>query len=228
MRLLLIRLDEQEFELLWTHHHLLLDARSFVVIFQELFACYEAGQRGEALTLPPVRPFQDFVEWFKQQDWSQAEQFWATQLKGFKAPTPLLTNSWPKPKEPDETFGEMESAVSEDITARLKTLAQENEFTVNTIIQGAWALLLSRYSSEEDVLFGAVRAGRRSTIPGCDSTVGLFINTVPMRVEVNPNASVAAWLKKLRADWVKIRAFEHTPLVKVQGQTGSSGGNFAF
>ncbi|MBI2948517.1 MAG: AMP-binding protein [Verrucomicrobia bacterium] len=112
--------------------------------------------------------------------------------------------------------GALELRLTATVTARLQALASENHFTLNTIIQGAWALLLSRYSGEPEVLFGGTRACRRSSVPGADAMIGLFINTLPVRVRVPPRRPLLPWLGELRRQWVAMRDYEHTPLVKVQ------------
>jgi len=106
--------------------------------------------------------------------------------------------------------------LSQATKSALKTFAKENGLTLNTLVQGAWALLLGRHSGTEDVVFGAVRAGRRSTVPDADSIVGLFINTVPVRARLEADAPLVPWLRTLREEWVVVRDHEHTPLAKIQ------------
>ena len=103
-----------------------------------------------------------------------------------------------------------------ETTAALKALAERHLLSLGTFVQGAWALLLSRYSGEEDVVFGAVRSCRRSSVEGADSIVGVFMNTVPIRVRVPLDASLLPWLKGLRLQQVPLLKYEHTPLVDVQ------------
>ena len=105
----------------------------------------------------------------------------------------------------EEVRGEQQIGLSEAVTAALKRIARENKLTLNTMLQGAWALLLSRYSGEEDVVFGAVRACRRSTVEGAESMVGLFINTVPLRVFVPRDSPLLTWLANLRNAWMALR-----------------------
>ncbi|NJS12148.1 MAG: amino acid adenylation domain-containing protein [Microcoleus sp. CSU_2_2] len=147
----------------------------------------------------------------------QAETFWRTALDGFTTPTPLVVDQVTNRGNYQESgHGEAECQLSESTTAALKSLAQAHELTLNTLVQGAWALLLSRYSGEEDVVFGATRACRRSTLAGGESMVGILINTLPIRVRVSPDLSLLTWLAELRQQWISLRDYEHTPLVKVQ------------
>ncbi|HEV2436616.1 MAG TPA: condensation domain-containing protein, partial [Verrucomicrobiae bacterium] len=215
MRVALFRLGNSNSQFLWTFHHLLLDGRAVVLVLNEVFAFYEAFRRGEDLELPPLQPFREYLDWLQQQDWSMAETFWRRTLKGFAAPTPPGV-TYASDQEVEPIRGEQEIDLSQSVTAALKSLARKNGLTPNTVLQGAWALLLSRYGREQDVVFGAIRAGRRSNVPGAGAIVGLLINTVPVRVRVAPEQPLVAWLQTLRQSWNALRDFEHTPLVKIQ------------
>jgi amino acid adenylation domain-containing protein len=216
MRVALFRLGESASQFLWTIHHLLLDGRAVVMVLNEVFAIYEALLRREELELPPPRPYREYIDWLQQQDWSTAETFWRQVLKDFAAPTPLGVAHLPG-NGGAPIRGEQQIGLSEPVTTALKALARKNGFTPNTLLQGAWALLLSRYSREEDVVFGAVRACRRSNVPGAGAIVGLLINTVPLRIRVAPAMPVATWLRTVREAWNTLRDFEHTPLSDIQG-----------
>ncbi|MCL4176656.1 MAG: amino acid adenylation domain-containing protein [Verrucomicrobia bacterium] len=215
MRVALFRLGDTQHQLVWTFHHLLLDMRGIVIVLKEVFAFYEAFQRGEDLELPQPRPYRDHIECLRRQQPGEAETFWRQTMKGFAAPTPLVVAHVAR-EEAGETR-EQETRLSGAVTNALNSLATENKFTLNTVVQGAWALLLSRYSGEEDVVFGAVRACRRSTVEDAESIAGLFINTLPVRVRVNPELPLLPWLVELRQTWTALRPFEHTPLASIQG-----------
>jgi amino acid adenylation domain-containing protein len=217
LRLTLLRCGEARSRLIWTFHHVLLDGRSFVLILREVFAHYEAFRAGTELRLERPRPYRDYIGWLQEQDFSKAEGFWRNALKGFATPTPLVVDHVSSAdREAEIRKGDKEIRLSTEITSALRALADKNELTLNTIVQGAWSLLLSRYSNESEVLFGVTRACRRSTIDGADAMVGLFINTLPMRVRVNPEATLIPWLKELRSQSIAMRAYEHTPLEKVR------------
>jgi amino acid adenylation domain-containing protein/non-ribosomal peptide synthase protein (TIGR01720 family) len=238
MRLALVRLDGDSSRFVWTHHHLLLDGWSGALLLREVFTTYEALRRGEQVRFEHRRPFRDYVAWLNRQDLSKAEAFWRENLKGFDAPTPLvidrtnagtnggtqgLGESTEGVSESTEGIGERKEGVgerkvqlSEETTSRLQTLARKHGLTLNTILVGAWALLLNRYSQEETVVFGATVAGRPPSMPGVETMVGLFINTLPIRVRIHEEAELAAWLKVLQAEQVELREYEYSPLVEVQ------------
>jgi len=218
MRLALFRVEAAKYQCVWTFHHVLLDGRSFPLVFKELFAFYEAFCRVQELQLEKPRPYRDYIDWLDKQDFTKAESFWRRTLNGFTAPTPMLVNGDHRTKsDEEEGYGKQEIRLTETLTSALQSLAQQQQITLNTLVQGAWAVLLSRYSSEEDVVFGATRACRRSALKGAESMVGLFINTLPVRVCVSGEKLLLPWLKELRLQWMAMRDYEHTPLVKVQG-----------
>jgi len=216
MRLTLFRLREQDYRLIWSFNHVLVDARSFTSVLADVFTFYEAFREGRNVELQPPRPYEDYVRWLRRCDLKGSETFWRNQLKGFTAPTPLCSQQCDMGNGDEMVCGEVETHLSAEDTQNLKDLAAKNNFTLNTVVQGAWALLLSRYTREEDVVFGVVRACRRSSIEGADSIVGLFINTLPMRVRVPADSSLIPWLKELRAQQVRLRDYEHSPLIEVQ------------
>jgi hypothetical protein len=213
MRLALFKVSESSYQLVWTFHHAILDGRSFTIVLEEVFKFYDAFCCGKDLYLPQPPSYQDHIQWLQQQDWSKSEDYWRKLLKGFSAPTPLLVDTIPSDKS---GFGQQEIRLSKKITQMLESLAQEHQITLNTIVQGAWALLLSRYSGETDVVFGATRACRHSSVAGSESMVGLLINTLPVRFCVSPDKSLIPWLKELRSQWVELRNYEHTPLYNIQ------------
>jgi amino acid adenylation domain-containing protein len=215
MRWRVFRLGDDHFRCLWTIHHLLADGRSALVILREVFALYEAFSRGSDVQWPVPPSFREHVSRLDRQDRQAAESFWRKTLQGFTAPTPLVVDR-PSDSRFDGSPIEREMRLRPETTAALKALADRHLLSLGTFVQGAWALLLSRYSGEEDVVFGAVRSCRRSSIEGAESIVGVFMNTVPIRVRVPWDASLVPWLKGLRLQQVPLLRYEHTPLVDVQ------------
>lgn len=225
MRLALFRLQESVYQFVWTFHHALLDGRSLSIMIKEVFSFYDAFCAGKELQLPQPRPYQDHITWLKQQNWSEAEGFWRNLLQGFTAPTPLLVDS---NSHESGGFGEQTIRISEKTTAMLQSFAQQHQLTLNTLVQGAWALLLSRYSGESDVVFGATRACRHSSVAGSESMVGLLINTLPVRVKVLGETQLLTWLQELRSQWLALRDYEHIPLVNIQRWSDVPGGTALF
>ena len=215
MRLALFRVDESDYHCAWTFHHVLLDGRSFPIVFQELFAFYEAFCQGKSIHLKPSRPYRDYIAWLKQQNLSQLELYWRQVLQGFRAPTPLMVPILSS-RYQGGGYSQQHIQVSATTATALKAIAHKYQLTLNTLMQGAWALLLSHYSNKEDVVFGTVVSGRPPALTGVESMVGLFINTLPLRVHVSPDQSLLSWLKNLQFQQLELRQYEHSPLGQVQ------------
>jgi amino acid adenylation domain-containing protein/non-ribosomal peptide synthase protein (TIGR01720 family) len=217
LRLALLRLADDLYHFCWSSHHLLLDGWSTPLLFKEAFMLYRGINRGEEVKLEVSRSYREYIEWLQGQDLEQAEQYWRERLRGFSAPTPLgVDHPAPDLLSPDD-YSEQKIHLSQATTTVLQALARHHQLTLNTIVQGAWALLLSRYSRQQDVVFGATVSGRPANLEGVERMVGPFINTLPVRVKVREQAGVMEWLKGLQAEQVEMREYEYSPLVEVQG-----------
>ncbi|MCS6844354.1 MAG: condensation domain-containing protein, partial [Caldilineales bacterium] len=216
LRLTLIRLADDVHELVWTHHHALLDGWSLPILLKEVFTFYEAARRGKLAALPAARPYRDYIAWLKRQDMAAAEAFWRRTLAGFTAPTPLPVARPADPGQP-QRVAEQEVWLDAEATAALQATARALGVTLNTLVAAAWGLLLSRYADADDVVFGATVSGRPADLRGAEGMVGLFINTLPVRVRVAEDQPLGRWLQAFQAQQAELRQYEHTPLVQVQG-----------
>ncbi|MBW4636661.1 MAG: amino acid adenylation domain-containing protein [Gloeocapsa sp. UFS-A4-WI-NPMV-4B04] len=218
MRFTLIQIAEATYHFIWSHHHLLLDGWSLPLIFQEVISYYKAFCQSESLFLAQPRPYRDYIAWLQQQNLSQAEAFWREKLKNFTAPTQLWVDQNPGQLPNQEaSYEQQKTKLSVATTTALKSLAQQQHLTPNILIQGAWALLLSCYSSELDIVFGAAVSGRPYSLINVESMVGNFINTLPVRVQVNSEEFLLPWLKQIQAQQLESQQYEYSPLVEVQG-----------
>jgi hypothetical protein len=203
------------FGFVWTFHHLLLDGWSLPLLMRELAAVYAALREGRGASLPPVRPFADYVAWLQRRDPAREEVFWRGELAGFTAPNALGVVA-PARAEGAEGHDEHRLQLSREVTAELQALAARHKVTLQTVTLGAWALLVGRYSGQEDVVFGNTVSGRPAALPGVESMAGMFINTLPARAWVEDAAPLAPWLRKLQERQLAWREHEHTPLALVQ------------
>jgi amino acid adenylation domain-containing protein len=217
MRVTVFTRGESEHLMVWTFHHALLDGRSFPILLNEVFQFHEAFAAGSELDVPLPRPYRDYIRWREDLDIGPSEAFFREALKGFTVPTQLPA-AHPAPEGAKPDYSDQQRKLSPEATAALLALARQNQLTMNTLVQGAWALLLARYGREEEVVFGVTRACRRSALggQGTDGMVGIFINTLPLRVPVRLDEPVIPWLKGLRARWNALRDHEHTPLVQIR------------
>jgi amino acid adenylation domain-containing protein/non-ribosomal peptide synthase protein (TIGR01720 family) len=221
LRITLVRVGGEEHRLIWSSHHLLFDGWCFPLLLSEVFALYEAAVAGrEAHLPPPPRPYRDYIAWLAERDQAAAERYWRRTLAGFTAPTPA-------PFDHPSILGGAEGSHAADYyertavlpasrTAGLESLAQRLQVTLNTLVQGAWALLLSRYAQVSDVVFGAVVSGRPAELPGVESMVGLFINSLPVRVEIPQDEAASSWLARLQAGQFEQSQYAWTPLARIQ------------
>jgi amino acid adenylation domain-containing protein len=217
MRISLIRLTDDAYQFVWNQHHLLLDGWSGSLVLREVFAYYEAHRQGQALELPVPRAYRDYIHWLQQQDPARAERFWRSVLAGFTAPTPLGMEQPPGPSSDGPDYLQQYLELSTEATTALRLFARQNDLTLNTLVQGAWAFLLSRYSGRRDVVFGTVVSGRPVELEGIESMVGLFINTLPVRVQVSPEMEVLPWLQQLQRRQAEARQYQYSPLVQIRG-----------
>ncbi|HEU5476173.1 MAG TPA: non-ribosomal peptide synthase/polyketide synthase [Actinophytocola sp.] len=206
-RVAIVALSDDEVLLVWTSHHVLLDGWSAAQVFSEVCEQYADGREPAAR-----RPFRDYLGWLSEQDTGQAEEYWRTVLSGFESPTPLPYDRRPVQAHRTQSGESVRIELSVAETSRLHEVAKRNALTVNTIIQGAWALLLSRYSGEQDVLFGTTVSGRPAELPGVESMLGMFINTMPTRVQIHGGWTLTRWLRELQATQSESRGFDFVSL----------------
>ncbi|ACC81022.1 non-ribosomal peptide synthetase [Nostoc punctiforme] len=217
MRFTIIRLGEETYQFIWSHHHILFDGWSMQIILKEVLAFYEAHQRGEHLRLQHVRPYREYIQWLQQQDSDQAKKFWQETLQGFEVPTSLRGNSEQRTANRGlEIYNEQSFQLSQTVIEKLQHAARQHHLTLNNLVQGAWALLISRYSGETDVVFGATVSGRPPTLEQVDSMVGLFINTLPIRTQVSGKTQLLPWLKQLQTQALEQEQYAYCSLAEIQ------------
>ena len=218
IRLALFRLKDEEYKFLFSRHHVVLDRWSRSLLLKDLFAAYHALSEGKEPSLKVTRPYVDYISWLGKQDANAAERFWRNSLAGFTEPTSLeIGGKTDHGVDGTERYSEQRIQLSEEITAKLSEFARQHRLTLNTVVQGAWALLLSRYTGKDDVVFGATVAGRPAELAGVESMVGLFINTLPVRVRMPASMRVLPWLKELQAQQGELQQFEYSSLLDIQG-----------
>lgn len=227
MRMTLIRRAPEEHRFVWSFHHLLLDGWATALVINEVFTIYAALVRGTVPSLPHVPPYHDYIAWLQQQDLGDVKRFWTEQLQGFTAPTSLPIDQ-PTLHADTAHYVQQEVTMDASTTESLRALARAHRLTLNTVLQGAWALIVSRYSGEEDVLYGTTVSGRPAALRGVEQMIGPFINTLPVRVAVSGEKRLIPWLAEVQAQQVALRQYEHTPLVEIQKWSEVSGQQALF
>ncbi|MFF7635007.1 non-ribosomal peptide synthase/polyketide synthase [Kitasatospora sp. NPDC008050] len=228
MRLALIRLSPTRVRLVWTFHHVLLDGWSAAQVFDEVCERYAALTTGRRPQLPERAPFGDYLRWLAGQDTAAAERYWRESLAGFLAPTELPRDRRPTEAHRASSSSSVRVTLERGLSARLREVAQQAGLTVNTVLQGAWALLLSRYGGGEDVVFGTIVSGRPAELAGVTSMVGLFINTQPTRVRIAAQRPLLGWLRELQSAQSEARRHDFVSLAQLQSWSEVPGGMSLF
>ncbi|MEW2581094.1 amino acid adenylation domain-containing protein [Streptomyces syringium] len=214
VRFTLVSLGAGRHQFVVTNHHILLDGWSMARVLGELFELY--GTKGDDSGLPRVTPYREYLGWLGRQDRAAAEAAWRQSLAGLDEPT-LVS---PADRSASTERGELKVRLSAPQTAALGQWARRAGVTVNTVVQAAWAMVLGRLTGRDDVVFGATVSGRPAEIPGIESMVGLFINTLPVRVRLDPAETLGSLLPRLQDEQSELMPHQHLGLSDVQRLAG--------
>ncbi|NGN70383.1 non-ribosomal peptide synthetase, partial [Streptomyces sp. A7024] len=216
LKVLLVKLAPGRYRMMVTLHHILLDGWSLPILMRELWTAYAAG--GTTSGLPPVSPFRHYLEWLGRQDKDAAREAWRQALAGVDEAT-LVAPGEPAASAATD-FGRVVTQAGTEPAEALRELARIRGLTLNTLVQAAWALVIGQLTGRRDVVFGATVAGRPAELPGMADMLGLFINTVPVRVRLDPDASVAELLAELQAQQSALLDHQHLGLTEIQRLAG--------
>ncbi|HEX6910894.1 MAG TPA: condensation domain-containing protein, partial [Longimicrobium sp.] len=225
MRLALFRHDAGAHVLAWSFHHVLLDGASVAHVLREVFALYD----GEEADLPARTPFAAHVQWLRARGPAADEAYWTARLRGAGAAEPVRAGrAAPRDGAAEGPFGGCELRLSERATSALRAFEQAQGVWLSTLVHAAWALLLGRCTGRGEVVFGAVRAGRGTGVPGAEGMVGMLINTVPVRIPLPADAAVIDWLDEVGERLAELAEHEHAALPDVTRWSGLPQGAALF
>src|SRR6185369_2533336 len=227
MRLASMRTGEAEWIFVWSSHHLLYDGWCVPLIFRDVQSCYQALREGRAHRAPRPRPYREYIAWLAEQDQARGEAWWRERLASFSAPN-QVGGLLPALAGGAGRRSEVQVSLKPAMTAALAAAARRSRLTLSTLFQAAWALWLARASGDGDVVFGITVSGRPAELPGVESMVGLFVNTLPVRVRIAPDAPLLAWLGEIQEQAAEIRQLEATPLADIQRLSGVPAGQPLF
>ncbi|KJK28174.1 condensation domain-containing protein, partial [Paenibacillus polymyxa] len=219
MRVSILRTGEESYRFVWSFHHILMDGWCLFLVVGEAFHTYFAILEDRKPELAPVTPYSEYIEWLDRQDNAEAERFWRDYFAGFEQQTVL-----PQVKQLDGHAKAYEAdklsfTLGREVTERMNKLVKQKQVTVNTFLQAAWGVVLQRYNNSRDVVFGSVVSGRSADIPGIDKMIGLFINTVPVRIHSEKEMTFAGLMKQIQEQALASRAYETYPLYEIQALT---------
>jgi amino acid adenylation domain-containing protein/non-ribosomal peptide synthase protein (TIGR01720 family) len=222
----LIRVGAARYWFMMSNHHILIDAWCRSLLMNDFFEIYSALGEGRDTQLAVPPRYRDYIGWLQRQSLAEARQWWKTNLQGFERTTPIPSDRPILREHAGDSGGMIVGDCYTRLDARdgaqLRELAQAHQLTINTFAQAAWALVLRRLSGDRDVLFGVTVAGRPVDMPQMQRTVGLFINSIALRVKMPEDGqccSVRQWLSGLLDNNMQLREYEFLPLVNIQEQS---------
>ncbi|MFH8791145.1 amino acid adenylation domain-containing protein [Streptomyces sp. NPDC017941] len=215
LRMTLVQMDPDHSELVLTVNHALYDGWSLAHLMRDLILLYEA--EGDASGLPRVRSYRDFLAWLAEQDHDEAVRVWGEELAGVTEPTMLASVA---ATEQGGGLGQLELPLAAETSRALTRRAGELGITLNTLIQGVWGVLLGNLTGREDVVFGTTVAGRPPQLPGADDMVGLFINSLPVRVRYSAKETLAQVLVRLQEHQTVLMDHHHHSLSEIHEAVG--------
>ena len=217
IRVALLQTDDEAFWIVVSNHHIILDGWSMSLVRDEVSRFYQQLVHNCETNLNPPPEFSTYLQWLEQRDTNEAEKFWRRELAGFVAPNSLVVDSGAVQNGAViESFAEKSLSLPAELTSAIRNCAKRQHLTISSVLQGAWAILLSRYSASDDVVFGITVSGRPYDLPQVESLVGLLINTLPVRVKISDEESSVTCLKEIQR-WVSSALeYEHCSLKQVQ------------
>ncbi|WP_030607896.1 non-ribosomal peptide synthetase [Streptomyces sclerotialus] len=228
-RLTLVRLAERRFKLVMSYHHLILDAWSLFVLLRDSLELYHAGLEGRAPELRPTRSFGDYVAFLEREDTDAAREYWLRRLAGFRSPTLIgRAERLGLSASSQEMHAEARLDLGEELTERLLAYGRARQLTLNSLVQGAWAVVVGAFSGQDDVCFGITITHRPVALAGVEDIVGIFINSLPMRVGLAHDEPVGRWLRGIQRTQVAARTHDHYPLPLIQQRTDLPSGQPLF
>ena len=220
MRLAVLRLGPAEYEFVWSYHHILMDGWCIGILVGDFLEIYRNLLAGRKAELPEVKPYRSYLQWLEEQDKNMSRNYWGRYLEGFEEATvvPRLGSADHR-DGPGYTNSEHVAALPADESAYLNQLVMAANVTMNTAAHGLWALVLSRYNNTSDVVFGAVVSGRPSQIDGVEGMVGLFINTVPVRVSIDKALTFGQLLTRIQERAIASEPHHYYHLAEIQAES---------
>ena len=220
MRFLLVQADQEQTLFSWTHHHALLDGWSMGILIQQMADVYQ-GLATEKLPVITNTPYANYIDWLFERDLDQARHYWKTYLHGVEGSSHLPLAG--KHLSADSTSGSQRACtlvLEKELSAQLQTMVRSAGFTLSCLVQSAWALLLSKYTGDNEVLFGYAVSGRPADLPGVEGMVGLFINSLPMRLKLRPEQSLLNCFEQVQRHQVEADEFSFVALADIQKWLG--------
>jgi len=219
MRVSIIKTTGQEFTIIWSHHHIIMDGWCIGLIISDFFRFYSMQKNGQEIPIENAPPYSKYLRWLERQDKDRGLLFWKKYLENYEQKTGIPLKNPTQTIESGYVLEEYHQLLDKNTSFELNQIAIENEVTLNIIFQVIWSIILMRYNNTNDVVFGAVVSGRPPEIDDIDQIVGLFINTIPVRFNLNNQLSFSQIIKNFQEKEVPTKSFEYLTIADIQAQS---------
>ena len=228
MRIALARLGPTVHRMVISFHHIILDGWSLQAVFAQFTDAYARLAAGGRPALHATRPYRAFIEWLQAQDPGAAQGYWRKVMSDAPGPSSIGRATAGAQSNRADDFGEVEFRLPCKEADALRAASIAHQLTLNTVLQGAWAITLGRFTGQDDLVFGVTVSGRPAEIGGVEDMIGLFINTVPLRTRLSYGKRISDWLSALQSDQLRARNFDHCGLVQIRDWAGLPGDEELF
>ncbi|SMC29647.1 non-ribosomal peptide synthase domain TIGR01720, partial [Clostridium acidisoli DSM 12555] len=214
IKLMVVKIERNTYSLILNNHHIIMDGWCLNIIMMELFKVYNELKYGYKAALKDVVPYSEYIEWLNNRDEKAAKEYWKNYLLDYNEATLLpFKNNKVKGEYKDN---QVDFVIEEDVTKKLQTIARNNKITINTILQSIWSILLQKYNNSSDSVFGYVVSGRNPEVKGIENMIGLFINTVPLRVKTKEDMTFKELLANVNKSFIESSKYDFYPLADIQ------------
>jgi amino acid adenylation domain-containing protein/non-ribosomal peptide synthase protein (TIGR01720 family) len=219
MRIAIFRVDRAQYEFVWTSHHILMDGWCFAVLINEFFEIYAGYVENRPYRLPSVKPYRTYIQWLERQDREESANYWRNYLDSFEEQTGISKLNTKRKTGDGYRASRLTFALDRPKTDMLKKLAAKHHVTLNILTETLWGILVGKYNRKNDVVFGIVASGRPPDLDGVETMVGLFINTVPVRIRFHGDMKFITILKKVQEQAIASELHHNYPLTDIQART---------
>ncbi|MCK4258972.1 MAG: amino acid adenylation domain-containing protein, partial [Halanaerobiales bacterium] len=218
MRIAILQLAEEKYEIIWSYHHILMDGWCMGIIMNDFLNIYRSLLNNQEAQLSKVYPFGNYVKWLEKQNKKESFDFWKSYLNSYDK-TALIPIKVKRFVGNGYIQAEEKFELGINLSTELRNVGRLNEVTLNTLFQTIWGILLQKYNNVDDVVFGSVVSGRPSEIKGIEKMVGLFINTIPVRINNNLDETFSKLIKRVQKDAIAREKFSYSPLADIQSNS---------
>ncbi|WP_241752459.1 non-ribosomal peptide synthetase, partial [Paenibacillus alvei] len=215
MRVTVLRTSANSSHVIWSSHHILMDGWCLPQLTQEWFDTYSDSVQGRASTRAEAAPYSLYIEWLYKQDYNAASAYWIDYLAGYEQQT-VLPQKKSSGRSDVYTAENLVFSLGDALTAKMNRVAKQHQVTLNTLMQTVWGIMLQKYNGTGDAVFGGVVSGRPAEIPGIELMIGLFINTIPIRVACEEHNRFSDVMRQIQEQALESSRFDYYPLYEIQ------------